>query len=321
MEFSVFTERLTDGDKMLYIYVVSRRVAPSELPVVPGNGRQSHLVTFYNQLEQLGVPENISKIYVALLGKREMSAMEIHEATGVPRSKIYEIAQKMMQRGMCIEKKTGRSKKYQAIEPERVFENLIRESEAEFKKKKESAETMIDLLSPIYSKGLENTDISEYVEVIKDLSSIHERYVGLVASTTFELLGFVKPPHTTQNNGKKLAEQEVEEAGRLSKGVDVKVLYEYTMDEAFGLSLNHIERCIAAGEQARFVPQLPIKMYVFDRKFVLMAMSNGESASSPLTMLVVEHSAWANAAKMLFDHLWENAIDMEQLKALSRELK
>ncbi len=272
--------------------------------------------TLYTQLEQLGVPENIAKIYVALLGKREMSAMEIHEATGVPRSKIYEIAQKMMQRGMCIEKRTGRSKKYQAIEPKRVFDTLIQNSETEYKRKKESAESMISLLSPIYSKGIHNTDISEYVEIIKDLPSIHQRYVGLVANTRFELLGFVKPPHAFQNSGKKLEEQEDEETGRLLKGIDVKVLYEYTMEDSFGLSLEHIKRCIAAGEQARFINQLPIKMYVFDRRFVLMAMSNGEKASSPLTMLVVEHTAWANAARILFDYLWENALSLEQLKAL-----
>jgi sugar-specific transcriptional regulator TrmB len=272
----------------------------------------------YNQLEQVGVPENIAKIYVALLGKREMSAMEIHEATGVPRSKIYEIAQKMIQRGMCIEKKTGRSKKYQAIEPKRVFDALIKNSETEYRRKKESAESMISLLSPIYKKGIHNTDISEYVEIIKDLTSIHERYVGLVANTRFELLGFVKPPYAFQDSGKKLEEQEDEETGKLSKGVDVKVLYEYTMEDSFGLSLEHIERCIAAGEQARFISQLPIKMYVFDRRFVLMAMSNGEKASSPLTMLVVEHTAWANAARILFDYLWENALNLEQLKALKK---
>ena len=264
--------------------------------------------------------ETIAKIYLALLKKRELSAMEIHELTGVPRSKIYEIAQRMVQRGMCIEKKTGRSKKFQAVEPKRVFDNLIRESKAELARKSELAEAMVSELSPLYDRGLENTDVSEYVEIIRDIPSIHERYVDLVRNSKFEILGFVKPPYTHQRGGKKLNQQEDQEITKLSTGLTIKGLYEYECENIADFELPHIERCIAAGEQVRFMKKLPIKMYIFDRKFVLMAMSNGESSTTPLTMLVVDHPALAAASKILFDHLWENAMDLDALKSILRKI-
>ena len=242
--------------------------------------------------------------------------MEIHELTGVPRTKIYEIAQKMMQRGMCIEKKTGRSKKFQAVEPKRVFDNLIMESSAEHARKSELAQAMVTELSPLYDQGLLNTDVSEYVEIIKDIPSIHERYVDLVRNSKFEILGFVKPPYTHQRGGKKLVQQEDQEISKLASGLSVKGLYEYEYENIADFELPHIERCIAAGEQVRFMKKLPIKMHIFDRKFVLMAMSNTESSTSPLTMLVVDHPALAAASKILFDHLWENAMDLDALKSV-----
>jgi len=242
--------------------------------------------------------------------------MEIHELTGVPRSKIYEIAQKMMQRNMCIEKKTGRSKKFQAIEPNRMFSRLIQDSQADHTRKKELAEELVSELSPLYDQGLNSTDISEYVEIITDLSSIHERYLDLVRNSKFEILGFVKPPYTHKRRGSKLDQQEDQEISKLSVGVNVKGLYEYEYEDIADLELSHIERCIAAGEQVRFIKKLPIKMHIFDRRFVLMAMSNGEFAKTPLTMLVVDHPALADASKILFDHLWENSLELDSLKSL-----
>jgi hypothetical protein len=57
-------------------------------------------------------------------------------------------------------------------------------------------------------------------------------------------------------------------------------------------------------------------MYVFDRRFVLMALDNSKAPTSPLTMLVIDHPGLATAAKVLFDHLWEKADDYRDLRKL-----
>ena len=271
----------------------------------------------YNKLEQLGMSETIAKIYRALLEKRELSAMEIHELTGVPRTKIYEIAQKMILRGMCIEKRIGRSKKYQAVAPKRLFDILLKESELEHTRKVDLAESLLSTLSPIYELGSQNTDVSDYIEYIKDAPSIHERYTSLMRNAEFEILSFSKPPYAYQNVAKKRKEQEDQQISKLSSGILCKVIYEYKDKSPEDFYLPHIEISIQAGLQVRYLEQLPVKMIVFDRRFVLIAMRNSESTTTPLTMLLVDHPSLASAMSILFNTLWDNGINLEEYKKLN----
>jgi sugar-specific transcriptional regulator TrmB len=263
---------------------------------------------------KLGISEAQARIYVALLEKRELSAMEIHEQTHVPRSKVYEITRNMMLKGMCIEKTMGRNKKYQAVEPRRAFNNILAEQDRILQEKKSIASSISKMFSPLYSQGMQNVSVFEYVEIIRDMASIHERYVSLLKNTRHEQLGFVKPPFSYQVR-RKLQEQENTELEILKKGVMVRVLYEYSSRD-LGELYEHVKKCTSAGERARVVEKLPIKMYVFDRRYVLMALPNRRAATSLLTMLVIDNPALANALKILFDHLWEGAYEYQFIKSL-----
>lgn len=274
---------------------------------------------YLEKMTHLGLSETESKIYMALLAKRELSAREIHELTGVPRTKVYEITQKMVLRGICISKKVGRKTKYQAVEPKRVFNKLIEEHKQEIKKKENLAKALEKALTPLYHQGMKNVDISDYVEVINDLSSIHERYVSLVKNTKFELLAFVRPPYAYQGRREKLEEQENAEFEILKRNVNVKVLYEYTSEKDLKSLLEHINKCVSAGEKARIIEKLPVKMYVFDRKYVLMALENKKAKKTNLIMLVIEHSGLGKAASMLFEYLWKKAKDYKVLESLIKK--
>ena len=265
------------------------------------------------ELMELGISETESKIYLALLEKRELSALEIHELTNVPRTKVYEITQKMLYRGMCIAKNMGNKKKFQAIEPERVFKKFINDFQYQIDNKKELAAKIAKSLEPIYSKGMRNVDIKDYVEVISDMASIHERYVCLVKNTKHELLGFVKPPFATQSKKTKLTEQENTEFNILKKGAKARVLYEYGSRDYIEL-YEHITKCSEQGEESRILDQLPIKMYIFDRRYVLMALSNDKNKNSDLTMIVIDNPGLAEASAMLFNFLWGQAKDYRYLE-------
>lgn len=274
-----------------------------------------------DKLTKLGLSETEAKVYLALLHKRQLTAMEIHEFTNVPRSKVYEITQKMILRGICIEKLIGRNKKYQAVEPEVALDNLIKEYENDLAVKKDLVSEMNRSLKPLYTLGMQNVDTSEYIEVIKDLPSIHERYVSLVRNTKEELVGFVKGPYAHQSSNDKLDEQESAEFKILKKGALVRTLYEYPNEDEMEIQIGHIESCIKAGELARLYRDVPLKMYIFDTRYVLMALDNVRSVTSPLTMLVIEHPSLATAGKVLFDILWEKADEYTKVKDLFKKKK
>ena len=273
------------------------------------------------KIMKLGISEGEAKVFAALLEYGQLSALEIHEHTKVPRSKVYEITQKMVVRGMCIEKSIGSKKKYQAVDPTRAFKNIMNEYENEFEERKALAAQLAKATIPVYQDGIKRTNGTEYVEIIRDLQSIHERYVSLVRITKREIISFVKPPYSTQRRRDKLSEQENAEFDVLKKGVIVRTLYEIPAPNEVEIDYAHIHRCVQAGERARVIEKLPIKMYVFDNHYVLMALANIHTTTSPLTMLVVEHPALALAAQILFNHLWEHAYDYQILKSIGKKGK
>lgn len=265
-------------------------------------------------MHRLGVSETEARIYRALLERRELSALEIHEMTQVPRTKVYEVTQKMVLRGMCMEKQMGRKKKYQAIEPRRALSNLVKPLEDHLSEQKNIATTLIKMVDPIYSRGMKKVRDMEYIEIIHDRPSIHERYVSLVKNTRKELLGFVKPPFAHKPTKKKLVEQENAEYEVLKKGVIIRVLYEFPDEAEINERLQHIRSVAKRGERSRVIEHLPIKMYIFDKRYVLMALANAENATSSLTMVVIEHPGLAETGALLFHYLWKQAHDWRYLE-------
>jgi len=258
---------------------------------------------YIEKMVKMGVFERDARIYMALLEQRELTALEIHKLTNIPRTKVYEITQRMIGGGMCIEKQKGGKKKYQAVEPKRVLTNLMREQEKDLEEKKKLAESVARMVNPIYNRGTNIVD-DEYVEIIKGLPSIHERYVSLVKGTKRELLGFVKRPYACGQSNQIVDEQENAEFEMLKSGAAARVLYELPGKKEGEFLFAHIKKCLKMGEKARIMAHIPVKMYVFDERYVLMALDNSKVANSPFTMLVVEHPGLAQAATVLFDHLW-----------------
>jgi hypothetical protein len=141
----------------------------------------------------------------------------------------------------------------------------------------------------------------------------------LVRNTKKELLSFVKCPYAHQNKRQKLGEQENVEFEILKKGAVARALYELPSGEHIEPIITHIEKCIKAGEKARVLEHVPIKMCILDGRYVLMILENPKLATYPLTMLVIEHPGLALAARILFNHLWEKAKDYRSLKSLRKK--
>jgi len=83
-------------------------------------------VEIVSGLRKLGLTEYEAKCYAALVGLGEATAREVHEASGVPRTRIYDILRDLTEKGFA-EFAQGSPTYYRAIEPERVIERLKEE--------------------------------------------------------------------------------------------------------------------------------------------------------------------------------------------------
>ncbi|MGB3479995.1 MAG: hypothetical protein WBB67_12665 [bacterium] len=169
-----------------------------------------------------------------------------------------------------------------------------------------------------YVRGMQSADISQSVEIIKDQPSIHERYVSLLMNTKKELVGLVKPPYVHQYNELKLSEQDEMMFQKIKKGVKVRMLYEIPVKKIKWI-YNYIKKCVERGEKAHVIGSVPAKIYIFDQKYIVVALANLKPGASPLTMFVIEHPPLARAGKILFDYLWAQAQNYYSLKSLIRK--
>ena len=265
---------------------------------------------YIDGLKKVGLPEYDAKVYFMLLKKGDLKATEISKLTNVPITKIYSVLNNLVKGGLCT-RVPGKFKKFKALNPEIAFSNFSHELE----EKKEHLTLLSESLESLYESEKSDTDsLDDYIEVFKDRKQIHEMYVSLVRKTKNELIGFAKPPYAHERKRQKMNTQENTEFEILRKGVVVKGLYELPSTKDMEFITNHIEECIKAGEKARIIEKNPLKMYISDKKYVLMALDNPKFSTSPFTMLLIKHTDLAMACSILFDHLWEKAMPFEEFK-------
>jgi sugar-specific transcriptional regulator TrmB len=80
-------------------------------------------VEIVDGLRKLGLTEYEARSYAALVGLGEATAREVHEASGVPRTRVYDILRDLTEKGF-VEFVLGSPTYYRAIEPERVIDRL-----------------------------------------------------------------------------------------------------------------------------------------------------------------------------------------------------
>ena len=121
-----------------------------------------------------------------------------------------------------------------------------------------------------------------------------------------EILVFAKPPYSFQHKD-NITEIEV-----LKKGIKIKTIYENNkmiLEKDFLLDMY-----ISAGEEARVVEELPIKLAIFDEKTVLLALKDPITHRPSLTTMLIEHSDFAKVMKMTFESIWNSAMLWNEYK-------
>ena len=79
-----------------------------------------------------------------------------------------------------------------------------------------------------------------------------------------------------------------------------------------------IKRFIDAGEEARFVEHVPLKLVIIDEATVLFGMQDPMAGSEDLTIMVVEHPALAQTLKLAFNRVWDRGLEFDAAMDLRR---
>jgi sugar-specific transcriptional regulator TrmB len=255
------------------------------------------------ELTQLGLTTYEAKAYVALLGRDSFTAAQISRQAGLPRQRIYDVLGSLVEKGLASSR-PGSVVKYAAVAPELAVDRLVAEHRRGLEDLERAAARAIADLEPAYKAGLAHTDPLEYIEVLRDAGAINERFGELQAAVRDEILVFTKPPYAAQP-------QENVEGLKVTRSHRARSVYEMSAfhDPAF---IAGVERFIEAGEEARFVESLPLKLVIIDETIVMFGMQDPVGSGGDLTIMVVEHPSLAQVLKTSFESTWAQGLTIEE---------
>lgn len=255
-----------------------------------------------NDLVALGLSRYEARVYLTLVRRESYTAAQAARAADVPRQRVYDVLDALVRRNLAV-LRPGRVATFSAVAPELALARLMALQRESMERMDRASVTLAAALTPLWAAGQTHTDPLDYIEVLRDPKAIAERFASIQEQATQELLSFCKPPFVAPaaNDEGIAAVRRLRRAGGRACAV-------YT-HEALGDAevLENVNRFGAAGEEARFTPELPLKLIVADASMVLCDMPDPMAETRATTALFIEHPALAACLRMSFLTVWDQA--------------
>ncbi|QKJ20926.1 hypothetical protein [Microbacterium hominis] len=163
------------------------------------------------------------------------------------------------------------------------------------------AQSELGRLEELYRNVSMEGGADDVVQVVRGADAVAQWFTRVQAGARREVCAFVQHPVAVTSADQNAVEDEL-----VARGVQYRVLLERPMLEEHPGGLDGFAASLAAGEQARVVDALPLRMILVDREVAFMpVLSDRERAFA--AALVVRPSALLTGLSALFDALWATA--------------
>lgn len=250
-------------------------------------------------LHAVGISEFDERVYRAHLGTPDRSAREIAEWLGVTPGRVRHSLARLVELGMLRKEGHGQ---YRTVAPRTALSALLARRRAETEAAFSAVWDAVDDLANEYRASRLRTDPTGLVEVITGRAAVSRRVTELTHSIRTHFWVLDRPPYlwSTPNEIEQASTVEM-----LRRGVDLRSVYSAEAFERPG-RFELVTRLAEAGEQARFLPTLPFKLRIMDRRVAAVPLITGRSDS----IAIVHHSGLLDALVELFGSYWERAQPM-----------
>ena len=254
---------------------------------------------FWRRLQQLGLNAYEARSYLVLIGHPRFKALELAARAHVPRQKIYEVLDSLVEKGFAqvVQEKT---KLFSAVEPSLAVPSYLVRRAQMLQRELTDQTRMADSWWTIWRRPTRKGRASAARSIICASSAIRSRsrmqYRRMLSDVQHEYLEFSRPPYAVD----PLDEQLVKKA-RL-RGVTCRLLIEAgTLDDAHR---QRLEEYALAGVEVGQTDSLPMKLAVFDGARGLLALLDPVITRPTWTAVVFEHAGMGEAMKGLFENYW-----------------
>jgi len=257
---------------------------------------------FWQRLQALGLNAYEARSYLVLVGHPRFKALELAARAHVPRQKIYEVLDSLVEKGFARVIQ-DRTKLFSAVPPEQALSAYLSRRthalEAELAEQSKAASALLSDLASAYAQGQEGRGTLDFLRLVNDPGQTAGQFRSMLAAARVEYLEFSRPPYAVD----PLDVEEILQA-RL-RGVQCRLIVERgTLDAAHQRFLAEYEN---AGVQIRQIDKVPMKMTVMDGRCGLLALVDPVTTKPAWTAVVFEHEGMAEAMKSLFEDYWRRA--------------
>ena len=257
---------------------------------------------FWRRLQQLGLNAYESRSYLVLMGHPRFKALELAARAHVPRQKIYEVLDSLVEKGFAqvVQEKT---KLFSAVEPGLAIPGYLSRKrqilEQELSDNGRSGNALIDDLKLLYSEGQGGRGTLDFLRIVSEPTQTAAEYRRMLSEVAEEYLEFSRPPYAVDPLDEKLVNQ------ARSRGVACRLLLEEpSVDEQHR---HRLSEYVAAGVEVRLASSLPMKLAVFDAKNGMIALLDPVITRPSWTAVVFHHEGMGAAMKGLFEDHWRRS--------------
>ncbi len=256
----------------------------------------------WRKLQQVGLNAYESRSYLVLMGHPRFKALELAARAHVPRQKIYEVLDSLVEKGFAqvIQEKT---KLFSAVDPSLAIPGYLarrtKTLQNELLEYSRVATGLIEDLRTAYQDGQGGRGTLDFLNLVNDPTQTAIHYRRMLATARKDYCEFSRPPFAVD----PLDEQLVKEAA--ARKIDCRLLIEAgPIDEEHRERLNEYCEC---GIKVRFLERLPLKLALFDQRCGLVALLDPVLTRPSWTAVIFEHEGFAEAMSGLFESYWQRS--------------
>lgn len=245
--------------------------------------------------EGIGLAPDEEDLYLRLLATGPTSIRDLARDLQWGSARVRSVLKVLESKGF-VTRSPLPAEAYVPVAPDAAVDHLALRKEEEIAR----ARSIASQLATEFRVKLQRTNPAELVEVVVGADAITQRVAQLQMTARREVAVFSRPPyHDTSGRANP------EELELLGRGVRYRMLY-----ESAGLELHEsdrIQRDIDAGEEARVLGKLPMKLVIVDDKVAVTPVAAVESEKEPAA-LVLHADSVVHGLMLLFEFLWERAV-------------
>ncbi|MER6205895.1 helix-turn-helix domain-containing protein [Streptomyces graminifolii] len=253
-------------------------------------------------LEAAGLTVVEETVYRLLVGAVTASAQELAQQSELPHDTLEAVLAALTGKGLASPTDHV-PPQYSAVPPDVALLPRLQRRTDELDKARSTVTDLLDL----YRSTRRRQDAGQLIEVITGAESLRQHLRQMQDNASHEMLWFCKAQYVAMPSGSNRAEYDA-----LARGVRYRVLYEQAFFDDDHAVDNVIEG-VQAGEIARSVPHLPLRLAVADRAIAICPLVPGGPQGSPgePTAALVRESSLLEALTSLFERYWETAVPLD----------